>query len=115
MLQPINFIFFFLPLALITGLYLLLVNLNKLKQPFGYKVEKPIENELFISLRNAYYKKVLYVSLPVTVIIPIIAIFIKSFPIGAMLLTVCILVITIVNFMFYLEGYNEIKKSLQYH
>ncbi|MCK5811704.1 MAG: hypothetical protein KAG94_02285 [Clostridiales bacterium] len=109
MLQPINFVFFFLPLAFITGLYLLIVNLNKVKQPFGYQVEEPLDNETFVSLRSIYYKKVLYVSLPVTVLIPIISIFIKSFPIGAMLLTVCILGITITNFIFYLAGYNKIK------
>jgi len=109
MLEPINFLFFFLPLAIIFALFILVVNINKEKQPFGYNIKYPIAKEYFNKISNNYYKKVLICSLPITIIVPIISIFITSFPIGAILLTLSILTMTIFNTFFYIQNYRKIK------
>jgi len=109
MLEPINFLFFFLPLAIIFALFILVVNINKEKQPFGYNIKHPITKEHFNKISNNYYKKVLICSLPITIIVPIISIFITSFPIGAILLTISVLTMTIFNTFFYIQNYKKIK------
>jgi len=109
MLEPINFLFFFLPLAIIFVLFILIVNINKEKQPFGYTIKVPLSEEQFSELSSHYYKKVLILSLPITIIVPIISIFINSFIVGATLLTISILTMTILNTIFYIQNYQKIK------
>lgn len=107
--EPINFLFFFIPMIILVGLYFLIVNINMTKQPFGYKVETKIDISIINTIKKSYYRKVLYFSTPIVIIVPVISIFIRSFPLGAILLTSCILLLAIVNFIFYIQAYNKVK------
>ncbi|MBN2852069.1 MAG: hypothetical protein JXQ23_04965 [Clostridia bacterium] len=109
MVEPINFVFFFVPLLIITGLYFLVAIINKQKQPFGYKAASEITAEQFTPVLKDYYRKVLFVSVPLIVIVPVVSIFITSFPVGALLLVVSVLGMSVVNFLFFIQGYNKIK------
>jgi len=107
--EPVNFLFFFVPMAILVGLFFIVVNVNMKEQPFGFKIENEIDETILIQLKKLYYKKVICFSSPIIIIIPIISIFIRSFPVGAILLTVSVLTLATVNFIFYLQGYNKIK------
>ena len=104
--------FFFLPAVVIILVFFLLPFMNRKREPFGYKTDAELPDDEFRRLKLIYLRKVFLFSIPLTLAVSVINMYILSTFLGSVMLGLFILGLAGVNFIFYIQGYRAVRKCL---
>ena len=107
---PQNLMFFLFPALVIILIYFLLPVLGKKKEPFGYKTDQPLSEPEFNKVKKVYYRKVFLFSIPLTIALSVINMYILSTFLGSFLLGAFILSLGAVNFLFYMQAFRSVRE-----
>ncbi len=109
---PQNLMFFLFPAIIIILVFFLLPFISRKREPFGFKTEIELDAEKFNNIKLVFHRKLFLFSIPLTIALSIINIYILSTFLGSFLLGVFILALGGINFIFYMQGYRAVKSAL---
>lgn len=110
---PQNLMFFLFPAIVIILVYFLLPYIGRKKEPFGFKTDIELNIDKFNVIKLVFYRKLFLFSIPLTIAMSVINMYILSTFLGSFLLGVFILALGGINFLFYLQAYKAVKAALE--
>ena len=109
---PQNILFFLFPAVVIILVFFMLPFMNRKKEPFGFRTGKELPTEDFDRIRAVYFRKIFLFSVPLTVSVSIINMYILNTILGSLMLGLFILLMAGIDFLFYFQGYKAVRNAL---